>query len=944
MKRESTSESAASFRHVLACSLLTAVSMIGLGVFSNGLAQTKNANSEPDRSHSRSTSADAAPPGRVVHSSHTKSFSKINTPQDPSPCDPAAWSTSTTGPGPHYRSGSATDGTYVFVFGGGDAFGNNLNELWRWDPATQTWTQLANMPTGKRNIQGAYWNGKIYVPGGYTGVHITENAIYDIATNTWTTGAPLPVEQTGQNVAFNNKIYNFGGNPGPQTTTSIYDIATNTWSTGAPMPVAILYGRATVAGPYAYYVGGILDGTTTTNTVYRYDFAADSWATMAPLQTARTSEELMTSADGSKLFAVMGGDSTFFTGVPQSQSVEIYDIAGNNWRYGNPVVIKAAAPAGGLVGNQLMVQGGTDDDNYYDTVQVSVVPAPPCPTPTPTPTPIENYVFTTSTGASIVPGSTDIGNHCFGCSTPITLPFPFQFYDQVFTTASVSSDGLIQFVQTGSGCCGGCLPNDFLSYVIAADWSDLFTEDTANGQGIFTSVSGTAPNRIFNIEWRAGFCCGGLPTENFEVRLYETSNRIDIIYGAVSPSGSANFGIGLQRETCQFTTVSCGVAPASGTQYTFTTGPAPQPLLQYLVSSSSGVPIVPGTSDIGNHCDDCTTPLNFPFPVRFYDQVFTHANIGSNGNIQFTGANSSTGGCLPDSSVADTIAAHWTDLYTADTGSGQGIFTSVTGTAPNRIFNIEWRANYCCGGGPPTQNFEVQLFENQNRINIIYGTPGDGGVGVQRGTGDTCQYTAVSCFANPPAGTQYTFTPSFPTAIRAVSRKTHAGVVDFDVDLPLTGTPGIESRIGGTTNDYTIVVTFSDDVAVNGNPQAQVTSGTATIGSGGLSNGGVVTTKGQTVIIPLTLVADQQTLQVTLNGVANAGMDVPGVNLSIPMSRLLGDTNVDRAVNASDLSQTKARIGRTLSVTNFRSDVNFSGRINSADVAIIKGNIGHGLP
>ena len=81
---------------------------------------------------------------------------------------------------------------YVYVYGGGNSTGGYYNDLWRWNPATQTWTQLANMPTAKQNIQGAYWNGKIYVPGGFNGAHITENAIYDIATNTWSTGAPLP--------------------------------------------------------------------------------------------------------------------------------------------------------------------------------------------------------------------------------------------------------------------------------------------------------------------------------------------------------------------------------------------------------------------------------------------------------------------------------------------------------------------------------------------------------------------------------------------------------------------------------------------------------------------------------------------------------------------------------------------------------------------------------
>ena len=95
-------------------------------------------------------------------------------------------------------------GRTFYVFGGGTSTGALLNEVfWRWDPATQTWTQLANMPTAETNIQGALLNGKIYVPGGFTTVHLTENAIYDIATNTWSTGAPLPAAQTGTTVAFN---------------------------------------------------------------------------------------------------------------------------------------------------------------------------------------------------------------------------------------------------------------------------------------------------------------------------------------------------------------------------------------------------------------------------------------------------------------------------------------------------------------------------------------------------------------------------------------------------------------------------------------------------------------------------------------------------------------------------------------------------------------------
>jgi N-acetylneuraminic acid mutarotase len=295
--------------------------------------------------------------------------------------NPQAWQNAPTAPPVRYRAGSASDGRYVYVFGGGTATGGYLNDLWRWDPATKTWTQLANMPTAKQNIQGAFWNGKIYVPGGFiTGsAHTTENAIYDIATNTWSTGAPLAAGQTGANVAYNGRIYNFGGNPGAQTTTSIYNIATNTWSTGAAMPGGVTYGRALTVGRFAYYVGGIAGGTTSSAVVYRYDLAANTWSTVAPMQTARATAEVAASPDGTKIYAIGGGGpgSAFFSAVPLAQSVEIYDIPTNTWSYGAPLLTTAAAPAGGIARGLLMVQGGIDGSSYYNQVQISNVACAP---------------------------------------------------------------------------------------------------------------------------------------------------------------------------------------------------------------------------------------------------------------------------------------------------------------------------------------------------------------------------------------------------------------------------------------------------------------------------------------------------------------------------------------------------------------------------------------
>jgi len=180
-----------------------------------------------------------------------------------------------------------------------------------------------------------------------------------------------------------------------------------------------------------------------------------------------------------------------------------------------------------------------------------------------------------------------------------------------------------------------------------------------------------------------------------------------------------------------------------------------------------------------------------------------------------------------------------------------------------------------------------------------------------------------------------------PTVTSAVSRKIHGAAGPFDIVLPTTGTTGVECRSGGATNDFTMVVTFDVNVTVTGSPQAQVTMGTGIIGSGGVSNGGMVTVAGNVVTIPLTNVADHQTIDVTLNGV-NAAIDEPAANVVIPMSLLLGDTNDNRKVNATDIAQTKARIGQALTNANFRSDIDESGGISSNDVLIIKANTGNG--
>jgi hypothetical protein len=180
-----------------------------------------------------------------------------------------------------------------------------------------------------------------------------------------------------------------------------------------------------------------------------------------------------------------------------------------------------------------------------------------------------------------------------------------------------------------------------------------------------------------------------------------------------------------------------------------------------------------------------------------------------------------------------------------------------------------------------------------------------------------------------------------PLAVSAVSRKTHASAGTFDVAMPFGSPSGVESRSGGATNDYTLVVSFGEAVTVGGTPQASVTRGSGMIGSGGVSNGGAVTTSGTDLIIPLTNVTSGQVINVTLNNVTTG---VGTGSVVIPMGVLVGDTNGDRTVNAGDALQTRSRAGAPASQTTFRSDVNTDGTINAGDAIAVRSRAGDSLP
>src|SRR6185369_15433556 len=89
-----------------------------------------------------------------------------------------------------------------------------------YDPATDSWSDGAPLPTGRSGIAAAISGGKIVVFGGEVGGangHTFNNAeAYDATSNSWTAEAPMPTARHGLGVAaVGQDIYVISGGPQP---------------------------------------------------------------------------------------------------------------------------------------------------------------------------------------------------------------------------------------------------------------------------------------------------------------------------------------------------------------------------------------------------------------------------------------------------------------------------------------------------------------------------------------------------------------------------------------------------------------------------------------------------------------------------------------------------------------------------------------------------------
>lgn len=191
-----------------------------------------------------------------------------------------------------------------------------------------------------------------------------------------------------------------------------------------------------------------------------------------------------------------------------------------------------------------------------------------------------NYTFTAVAGTYTANSSpTDV--ICCGmdnvATAPITLPFTFKFACTDYTEIVITENGWFTF---DPNCWDFHNVNDLSNQVgsapgidrpiVAPLWDDLgcdFAGGTVNYQ-----TTGTAPNRVFTIEWKQMLWrwSASVWAISFQAKLFETSNIIEFRYqrngtatANLSPSPTASIGLGAVAIGSYYSLNGVGASPAA---------------------------------------------------------------------------------------------------------------------------------------------------------------------------------------------------------------------------------------------------------------------------------------------------------------------------------------------------------------------------------------------
>ncbi len=243
----------------------------------------------------------------------------------------------------------------IYVIAGFDEDVRSTTTVEVYNPATDTWASVAPLPIPNNHNAAAVAAGKLYCFAGLARAAF----VYDPVNDSWSQVASMMLGHSGTPAVgvINDKIYVAGGETA-STSLEVYDPAANTWTVLASMKVP----RNHCAGGVIngkFYVAAGRDTAASATALEVYDPQTNSWTTLASMPTPRSG--VAAGVVNGELY-VMGGE---VGGV--HPEVEVYNPATNSWRRVQDMQTPRHGIFASVIGNRIYVPAGAVSENYAPT-------------------------------------------------------------------------------------------------------------------------------------------------------------------------------------------------------------------------------------------------------------------------------------------------------------------------------------------------------------------------------------------------------------------------------------------------------------------------------------------------------------------------------------------------------------------------------------------------
>ncbi len=299
--------------------------------------------------------------------------------------DGKQWSSAANIPTPREHTAAVSDGDYVYVVGG-RALSPDKNSaaLERYDPATDRWQRLPDMPTARGGLGVGAADGHLFAVGGESPTRaLGAVESYNVARKAWSSAPPMRTARHGLVVAtIGHSLFALGGAPHPGHASAVRTAevtslvpagragagnAGGAWRRLPPMPTARQNMAGAVLDGTIWVVGGLGAGSIASRRVEGYDPVINGWKS-APSLPVRLHHEMVVTYK--EEVVVIGGWIPEGSDQSARESNRVFALRDGRWTQLPSLSRPRVAGAAAVVGDRIVVTGGQAGGKLVDTTEV----------------------------------------------------------------------------------------------------------------------------------------------------------------------------------------------------------------------------------------------------------------------------------------------------------------------------------------------------------------------------------------------------------------------------------------------------------------------------------------------------------------------------------------------------------------------------------------------